>query len=436
MKNDIVDLKCIDITNEGQGVCKKDGLVVFVKEMLPDEEGQIKIIKEKKNLAYGIIDNLKVKSKYRIMPKCPISSKCGGCDFGYVDYGYQLQLKKNILESTFKNMNLDLKIKDVIAADNPNNYRNKVQIPVNNHLFGFYRNYSNDIVEFDECNCQSELSNKIFNTLKKIILDLKIDDYFRHLIIKHAKGSNEVMIGLVVKDFNISGIEELVKEVTNRYREIKSIILNLKERDDNVILGEKEKTIFGNNYIVDYALGLKFRISLKSFYQINYEQMHKLYDLILDLAKIDKDIKVLDLYCGIGTISLYLAKYAKEVFGVEIVKEAIINAKANAEINNINNAYFYLDDANNDMNKYLKDVDVVVLDPPRKGLNKQLIDSLINSGIKKIVYVSCNPATLARDLNYFKDYYDISDINPVDMFPYTKHVECVTILKLKRKTIN
>lgn len=431
MKNEIVDLKCIDITNEGQGVCKKDGLVVFVKEMLPNEEGQIKIIKEKKNLAYGIIDNLTVKSNNRIIPKCPISSKCGGCDFGYVNYDYQLQLKKKILESTFRNMNLNLNIKDVIGADNPYKYRNKVQIPVNNHKFGFYRNYSNDIVEFDECCCQSDLSNQIFNSLKQIILDLKIDGYFRHIIIKHARGTDEVMIGLVVKDFSIPNIESLVQDITNTYQEIKSIILNLKESDDNVILGEKEKTIFGNDYIVDKALELKFRISLKSFYQINYEQMHKLYSLVQQLANIDSNTRVLDLYCGIGTISLYLSKYAKEVVGVEIVKEAIINAKTNAQINNINNAYFYIDDANNDINKYLKDVDVVVLDPPRKGLNKQLIDTLINSKIKKIVYVSCNPATLARDLNYFKDYYDISDINPVDMFPYTKHVECVVLMTKK-----
>ncbi|MBQ3418923.1 MAG: 23S rRNA (uracil(1939)-C(5))-methyltransferase RlmD [Erysipelotrichaceae bacterium] len=428
MKNYVVYLKCIDITNDGQGICKKDGLVIFVKEMLIDEEAEVKIIAEKKNLAYGIIDKLIVPSKYRQESLCPISYKCGGCDFLYVDYNYQLVLKKHILEQTFKNMDLNIKINDVIGADNPYEYRSKVQIPVNNHEFGFYRKYSNDIVEFDNCYIQSKLSNDIFKYLKEKLLNLRIDKYIRHILIKHCFGTNEVMLCLIVKDFNIPNIEELVNDIIIKFNDIKSFILNLNTRNDNVILGNEEKVLYGKNYVTDIFDGIKFNISLKSFYQVNYEQMRKLYYLAKDLADVNDQTKLLDLYCGIGTISLFMARFCKDVVGVEIVKEAIENAKLNAEINGIKNATFYLDDANNEMDKYLIDKDVVIVDPPRKGLNDKLINSLINSDIKKIVYISCNPATLARDLCKFEGYFSFDTVYPVDMFPNTKHVETVVLM--------
>ena len=428
MKNEIIRLKCIDISVEGLGVCKKDGLVVFVKEMLPGEEALVKIISDKKNLKYGIIDKLIVESPYRIKPDCPIAYKCGGCDYRYVDYDYQLALKKKVLESTFRNMNLDVEIKDVLKCDEPLFYRNKVQVPCKDHCFGFYRKYSNDIVEFDKCYAQSKLSNDIFNKAKELLIKYKIDKYLRHILIKHARGTNEVMLGLIVKDFNIPNLDNFINEITDSFKNIKSIILNLNTRNDNVILGDKEKTIFGRDFIIDEFEGLKFKISFKSFYQVNYGQMIKLYTLAKDLSGINKESKVLDLYSGIGTISLFISKYCKEVSGVEIVKEAVENAKENAKLNNIQNVKFYLDDANSDMSKYLKDKDVLIVDPPRKGLNNKLIDTIINSDIKKMVYISCNPATLARDLSILKEAFEFKEIYPVDMFPYTTHVETVVLL--------
>ena len=433
MKNQIVNLECIDISIDGQGICKNDGLVVFVKEMIPGEIADVKIIAEKKNMAFGIIDKMIKPSPYRIKSDCPIAYKCGGCDYRYIDYDYQLILKKKTLESTFRNMNLDLHINDILKCDNPYFYRNKVQVPVKNHEFGFYRKFSNDIVEFDKCFIQTELSNNLFNETKKLLLDLKIDKYVRHILIKHGVGTDELMLALIVNDFNMPNLNVFVKTITSSYSQIKSIILNLNKRDDNVILGNEEKVLFGRDYIVDEFEGLKFKIALKSFYQVNYHQMIKLYSLARDLANVNGNTRLLDLFSGIGTISLFMSKYCKEVTGVEIVKEAVLNAKDNAELNSIDNATFYLDDARADLTKYLKDKDVVIVDPPRKGLNNDLINSIIKSNINKIVYISCNPATLARDLKEFEGKYEIGDINPVDMFPFTTHVETVVLMSRVQK---
>ncbi len=428
MKNEIIRLECIDITVDGQGVCKDNGLVVFVKEMIPGEIADVKIISDKKNMAYGIIDKLIVSSKHRIKPDCPISYKCGGCDFRYIDYPYQLELKKKILESTFKNAKVDIKVNDIIPCDNPIGYRNKVQVPVRDHKFGFYRKFSNDIVEFDKCYVQTNLENEILNDIKNLLLEYKIDSYFRHILIKHGQGTNEVMIGFIVKDLKVPNLNEVVNILTSKYDQIKSVILNLNTRNDNVILGDKEVVLFGNDYIVDEFEGLKFKIAFKSFYQVNYHQMIKLYNKAKDLANVDKDSRLLDLFSGIGTISLFMSKYCEEVTGVEIVKEAVDNAKDNAKLNNITNATFYLDDARAELSKYLKDKDVLIVDPPRKGLSNDLIDSIKKTNINKIVYISCNPATLARDLKLFEDQYKFTDAYPVDMFPYSTHVETVVLM--------
>ncbi|MBR2577526.1 MAG: 23S rRNA (uracil(1939)-C(5))-methyltransferase RlmD [Erysipelotrichaceae bacterium] len=433
MKNDFLELECTDITVDGQGVCKKDGLVVFVKEMIPGEKGRIKIIAEKKNYAYGIIDELTVSSPYRIMPDCPIAYKCGGCDYRYIDYGYQLVLKKRVLEATFRNMGLDVEVKDIVRCDDPFFYRNKVQVPVKDHKFGFYRKFSNDIVEFDRCYIQTKLANEVFNDVRKLALELRIDTYIRHILIKHAAGTGEVMLGLIVRDFELPFLDELVARITDKYSCIKSVILNLNDRDDNVILGQEERVLYGRDHIIDEFDGLRFKIAFKSFYQVNYHQMQKLYGLAKQLAEPDTGTRLLDLFSGIGTISLYMARYCREVCGVEIVKEAVDNARDNARMNGIDNATFYLDDARADLGKYLKDKDIVIVDPPRKGLNKSLIDSIIDSGIPKVVYISCNPATLARDLAQFKEHYDFSAIHPVDMFPFTTHVETVCCLYHQKK---
>lgn len=430
MKNEIIKLKCIDMSVDGQGICKDNGLVVFVKGMILNEVANVKIISNKKNMAFGIIDEMLEPSPYRIESDCKISYKCGGCDYRYVDYDYQLVLKKKQLEQTFVNFNLDVKVDDVIKCDNPYYYRNKTQIPIKDHQFGFYRKFSNDIVEFDECLIETRLANDILRDLKKILIEKKLDSCLRHILIKHALGTGQVMVGFITNDFSID-LSEVVIEIVNKYKNIKSIILNLNDKDTNVILGDKEKVLYGTNFIIDEFEGLKFKISLKSFYQVNYQQMIKLYKTVESKANLNQEMNVLDLYSGIGTISLFLASKCKYVTGVEVVKQAVDNALENIKINSIKNATYILDDARNPLDKYIKGKDLVIVDPPRKGLNEKLINTLIDSNVDNIVYVSCNPATLARDLSLFKNDYVFSNITPVDMFPFTTHVECVVSLQRK-----
>lgn len=426
MKNEILRAKCVDMSVDGQGIAKADNLVIFVKGMIKGEEADVKIIAEKKNYSFGIIDKLIVPSPYRVESDCKISYKCGGCDYRYIAYDYQLQLKKEVLDNTFK----EFKVNSIIPDKHRIYYRNKVQIPVKDNKMGFYRKFSNDIVEFDDCKIESAYANRIIDDLKKLLLNTKQERLIRHIVIKHAIGTNEVMLAYVTRSFEID-LSEINRVILDKYKEIKSIILNLNDKETNVILGDKEKLLYGRDFIVDEFDNLKFKISLKSFYQVNYNQMIKLYEQIKEFTQATKEDKLLDLYCGIGTISLYMSRYVKEVTGVEIVSQAIDNAKENAKINNISNANFICADASKKMDEYIKDKDIVIVDPPRKGLSKELIETLIKYKIKKIVYVSCNPATLYRDLMLFKDYYDVSNIQPVDMFPYTTHVENVCCLKLK-----
>jgi len=424
MKNQIVYAKCIDMSVDGQGIAKAQDLVIFVKGMIVGEEADVKIIAEKKNYAFGIIDKLIVKSPYRIESSCPISYKCGGCDYRYIAYDYQLKLKRDVLINTLK----DYKVLDIIPDDNPYYYRNKVQIPVKDHQMGFYRKFSNDVVSFDDCELESKIANEIITDLKKILIVEKVDKYFRHILIKHARGTDEVMLGFIVRTFDIK-LDNVIEYLTNKYTNIKSIILNLNDEETNVILGKQEKLLYGDSYITDIYDGIKVKLSLKSFYQVNYNQMLKLYAKIKEYSCVTKNDEVLDLYCGIGTISLYMARFSKKVTGVEIVEDAVRNAIDNARINNLSNTEFILADASKNMDKYIKGKDIVIVDPPRKGLTKELINSLIINNINKIVYVSCNPATLARDLDLFKDYYVVNEIQPVDMFPFTVHTECVTLLQ-------
>ncbi len=426
MKNQILRCTCVDMSVEGLGIARADKLVIFVKGMIKGEEADVKIIAEKKNYSIGIIDKLIRQSPYRIKSACPIAYKCGGCDYRHIDYFYQLQLKKEVLINTFP----EYKVNDILPCEDPFYYRNKVQIPVADHKMGFYRKFSNDIVEFNDCLIESKIANEMIRDLKSLLLNTAKEKYIRHILIKHGKGSGEVMLGFIVNDLSVD-LNDICEEMVSKYPQIVSVILNLNDKKTNVILGDEEKVLYGRDFIYDDFAGIRVKVSLKSFYQVNHDQMIRLYDVARDLAEIDENKDVLDLYCGIGTISLYLSKYAKHVTGVEIVESAVRNAKDNAKLNGIENCDFVLADATKGMDPYLKEKDVVILDPPRKGVSKDLIASLKNNRIRKIVYVSCNPATLARDLELLKDTYRIGEIYPVDMFPYTIHTECVTVLDLK-----
>ena len=431
-KNDIIELNCIQSTYDGYGRCYYNDKLVLVKNMLQDEVCNVLILKVTNKVIFGKIQNIIKPSNYRITPICDIANKCGGCDYQYIDYNHQLQIKKQRVIDCFKQFaNKDITITNVNTTSNIYRYRNKVQIPCANNLMGFYRKKTNDIIPFNDCQLQTTVCNDIYHFIYNKTQVLNLDKVLRHVLIKQSISFNEIMIVLIVNDLNSNNINILKEQLINKFNPT-SIILNLNTSTNNTILGEQEILVHGRDYIVDQIDDLKFQISSKSFFQINAFLVSSLYNKVLEYSNISKNDIVVDLYCGTGTISLFLAKQAKKVIGVEIVSKAIENAKINASINNITNAEFICEDAsvaiNNILNIY-KHIDVVVVDPPRKGLTTNGIETITKLDPKRIVYVSCDPSTLARDIAIFEKLnYNLQSTQIFDMFPNTLHVETVCLL--------
>lgn len=445
MNEDILTVKCVDFTFDGQGIAKYNNKVIFIPSLLIGEEAQIKILYRKKDFDVGKIVKITKFSPFRITPLCKCATSCGGCSFQNLDYLKEIEYKKELAISTLKKIGkIDASKANYIKADNPYYYRNKIQVPFGYDkqkrlVYGMYRFKSHDIVPLEECVIEDKIHVKILKAIKELMLSMKIEAYnedtlkgiIRHVLIRVGKVSKEVMVVFVVNKMLFPSRNNFVKKLCKMVEEITTIIFNLNNKKTNVILGDKEEVLFGKGYIFDNLLDIKFKISSKSFYQINHDQCEKLYSLAIKEASLTKEDNVIDAYCGIGTISLILSKYVNSVYGIEIVKEAIKDAKNNASLNNITNTYFEVKDA-----KYL-DIDpkynVLFLDPPRKGLEKELVNNILKKDfIKKIVYISCDVGTLARDLSILKEKYEIKSINFVDMFPRTFHVETVVALSLKK----
>ncbi len=429
MKNDLVTCSCRDYTIDGYGIAEYEGLVLFVKGLLLNEKAIVKIISHKKNLAYAIVDRILEPSPYRTETACPVAYKCGSCDLQHMTYEGQLLFKKRLEENTFRQAHLDVEIADVTGADVPWRYRDKIQIPVRDHLFGYYRRFSNDIVEQADCMLHSEKENAVVAFLKNALLSTGMDKDVRHLVIKEGYYSGEMMVCFVTKKDIAKELGTVVKELVSAYPEIVSVLENIHPQENNVILAGGEKLLYGRDYITDRIGDLTFRISLHSFYQINVRQTEKLYAKVRELADLKGNERILDLYCGIGTIGLSLARYAKSLTGVEIVPEAIENAKQNAKLNGIDNAEFICSDAKDNLSDYLKGKDLVIVDPPRKGLSSEVVAALAESGIDRIIYVSCNPATLVRDLTLLSENYSFKKVYPFDLFPQTTHIETIVLLQ-------
>ena len=446
--NKIIVGECVDYTFDGKGIVKGEGITVFVPGIIRGEKAQVEIVYKTNNQTLGVIKELISKSESRVTPKCKIASECGGCALQHMNYESQLAFKKeHVKECLAKIGHINMEVNDTLGMKTPYNYRNKTQVPFTSKKgkvkYGFYKQDTHDVVSFDKCLIQTELADEILKYTKDLMNKYKIEAYnedkrrgvIRHVLIRVGVHTDEAMIVLVTNVENFPNRKLLVKELLKKFPTVKTIVQNINTRDTNVILGEKEFTLFGKGYIEDYLLGVKFKISSKSFYQVNPSQTEVLYSKAIEMAKLDKEDIVIDTYCGIGTIGLIASKHVNRVLGVEIVKEAIVDAKNNASLNNIKNATFVCADAGKfmvDLAMSNEEIDVIFLDPPRKGLDNNLIESVLKLRPRKIVYISCNPSTLARDLAYLKELYNISEVQPVDMFPHTYHVETIACLELKQ----
>ncbi len=438
---------CVDYTYDGKGIIKKDGRVVFVDGVITGEEVEIEIIYESKNQTLGKLLKIIKPSEYRAKPFCPLAKDCGGCALQHINYDGQLKFKTNHVQDCINKFSkLNITVKDCIGMKVPFNYRNKSQVPFSMNkkevCYGFYKQDTHKIIQMDSCAIQTKEADEILKFFKTLLKKYKLSAYeedkrkgiFRHVLIKKGFSTNETMIVLVTNTVSFPNRKEIVKDLVKNFPTIKTVIQNINTRDTNVVLGEKEIILYGNGYITDILLGVKFKISSKSFYQVNPIQTEILYSKAIELANLTKNGRVLDTYCGIGTIGLIASKNVKEVIGVEIVADAIKDAKSNAQLNNIKNANFVLDDASKfmvNLAKVNEKMDVVFLDPPRKGCDENFLTSLMKLAPKRVVYISCNPSTLARDLNLLKEKYEILEVQPVDMFPHTFHVETIASLCLK-----
>ncbi len=446
----IVTGTCIDYSSEGKGIIKVNNIPLFVDNLLLGEDADVMITYKKKDMMFGRILKINKVSPNRINPNCKVATSCGGCCFQSLEYSKQLEYKQKKVYECFKRIAHmeNVKVDNCIGMDNPYYYRNKIQMPIGmsqkgNIISGFYKAKTHEIVPIEKCYIENEEAGNILSTIKTLMKKYRILPYdedsrkgiIRHVLIRTGYYSKEIMVTLVTSVDSFPGRGDFVKELHKECPSITTIVQNINHRDTNVILGGKENILMGKGFIVDTLLDVKFQISSKSFYQINPTQTEKLYSLAIEKAKLTGKEKVLDAYCGIGTIGLIASKNAKEVVGVEIVEDAIKDAKRNARLNNITNTKHYVGDASefmvNEAHNNIK-YDVVFIDPPRKGSDERFLSSLKKLKPSRIVYVSCDPSTLARDIKYMNDLYKVESITPVDMFPHTFHVETIALLEMKK----
>ncbi len=446
-KEYIVDI--IDNGFEGEGIAKIDGFTIFIPNTIKGEKVKILIVKVLKSHAFGKALEIIKPSKYRKTSDCETYKRCGGCDLRHIEYKETLKMKQNAVQSLVnKTLKNKIEVDETVGMEDPLFYRNKAQYPVGldkegNPVIGVFANRTHEIIPIKECLIQNKESQKLAKFVLEFIKKNRISIYnektrkglIRHIVTKVGIKTNEVMLVLVINGREIPKEDELVKEVLEKFPNVKSIVKNINTKNTNVIMGKENINLYGNGYIRDILGDYEFKISPLSFYQVNPIQAERLYNIGVEAANISKDDIVFDLYCGIGTISLFMSKYAKKVYGIEIVEDAVKDAKENAKINNIDNTEFIAGDVELILDDLINNEkvipDVVMIDPPRKGLDNKSIENILKVSPKKLVYISCNPATLVRDLAKLEDKYEIKMIRPVDMFPFSKHIECVSVLKLK-----
>ena len=454
-KNDEFILEIEDMGVNGEGIGHVDGLALFVKDALIGDTVRVKVMKMQKNYGFARLLEVIAPSADRIAPLCPVARSCGGCQIQEMNYPAQLKFKaKKVKENLERIGKLDFNAEnapefyDCIGMDVPWNYRNKAQFPIGRNkegkiIAGFYAGRTHSIIECEDCAIGIKENKDILHMVIAHMEKWKIEPYreedhkglVRHVLIRKGFTTGEIMVCLILNGKKFPGLSELVDNL-KKIDGMTSISINVNTEHTNRILGSEVIPVYQEVYITDYIGDVKFRISPLSFYQVNPVQTRKLYGTALDYAELTGEENVFDLYCGVGTISLFLAKKAKHVIGVEIVGQAIEDAKVNAQINHIENAQFYCGAAEEvipDLYRQGVTADVVVVDPPRKGCDEKLLDTIVNMAPEKVVYVSCDSATLARDLKYLNEHgYVVRKVQPVDMFPMGVHVETVVLLSHKK----
>lgn len=446
-KNDTFTITIEDMGAEGEGIGKVDGFTWFIKDAVIGDVARVKAMKVKKNYGYAKLIEILDPSTYRVEPKCEFHKQCGGCQIQALDYRQQLLFKENKVRNHLKRIGgfQDLTVLPVIGMENPYYYRNKAQFPIRqgkdgNIITGFYAGRSHTVIPNTKCYLGDEVNEEILKTVLSFMKENHISAYdeetgkglVRHILIRVGFTTREIMVCLIINGNELENSQKLVNSL-QKIEGMTSISISINKENTNVILGEKVKTLWGQDYITDYIGQVKYQISPLSFYQVNPMQTQKLYETALSYAGLTGGEVVWDLYCGIGTISLFLAQKAKKVMGVEIIEQAIEDAKRNAQINGINNVEFYVGKAEEVLPaKYKEDneyAQVIVVDPPRKGCDEVLLDTIVQMKPERVVYVSCDSATLARDLRYLCDRgYEVKEVQPVDMFGHTVHVETVILM--------
>ena len=448
-KNQEYIIDVIDNGFEGEGIAKINGFTIFIPNAIKGEKLKILIVKVLSSHAFGKILEIINKSDKRIESDCITYKRCGGCNLRHIKYEETLKMKQNAVQSLVnKTLKTKIQVNETIGMENPYHYRNKAQYPVGvdkqgNPIIGVFANRTHEIIPIDNCLIQSEKSQQIAKFILDFIRENNISIYdektgkglIRHIVTKIGIKTNEIMCVIVLNGRTIPKEKELVTEILEKFPEVKTIVKNINTKNTNVIMGKENINLYGNGYIYDILGEFKFKISPLSFYQVNPVQAEKLYELGVQAARISENDIVFDLYCGIGTISLFMAKYAKKVYGIEIVEEAVNDAKENSKMNGISNVEFIAGDVENILDELINDKkiipDIVMVDPPRKGLDNKSIENIMSIKPKKLVYISCNPATLVRDLSKLEGLYGVHEVIPVDMFPFTSHVEVCALLELK-----
>ena len=448
-KNENIEVVFEDLTHDGAGVAKVDGYPLFVPNGLPGEKAIIKVIKVNKGYGFGRLMEIREASPYRVEAPCPIYKECGGCQLQHMSYEGQLKAKekqvKDVLERIGKLK--DVKVHPVLGMEDPWRYRNKAQVPIGEQegglIGGFYQQRSHQIIDMQACLIQQEKNDEVVRKVKEICSIHGVRAYdeqrhkgdLRHIMARYGLSSGEVMVVFVTRTNELPNKNKIIEDIIATIPGVKSIVQNINSKKTNVIFGNETKVLWGEEVIYDYIGDIRFAISARSFYQVNPEQTKVLYDKSLEYAGLNGEETVIDAYCGIGTISLFLAQKARQVYGVEIVPEAIEDARRNAELNGMTNVDFAVGEAETVIPEWYEngvEADVLVVDPPRKGCDEKLLQTILSMKPKKVVYVSCNPATLARDLRILEDGgYQTVEVQPVDMFPQTTHVECVAQIVLK-----